>query len=107
MSEPSKTSEAAQPPVEERMSLQTFANDLGTLIRRYLLTFDPAAPTKLQLIRLQVSGENLGLIYAEQGGQPPSLSVSLSQLERPSDLDPIEYPMVDPTADDPRKGWRK
>lgn len=89
------------------MSVQTFAQALGDLIRRYLLTFDPAAPTELQTIRLEVSGANLGLNYAEQGGQPPSLHISLSRMERPSDLQPITYPMENPVEDDPRrKGWR-
>ena len=41
------------------MSVKDFATELGELIRRYLLTFDPAAPTTLQNIRLQVAGENL------------------------------------------------
>lgn len=92
---------------EQRMSVQTFAHELGDLIRRYLLTFDPAAPTNLQMIRLQVNGENLGLVYAEQGGQPPELSITMSRLNRPSDLEPITYPIEDATADDPRrKGWR-
>ena len=84
----------------ERMSVQDFAHDLGELIRRYLLTFDPAAPTELQLIRLQVSGANLGLIYAEQGGQPPELTITMSRLERNSDLAPIDYPQTQP--EDPR-----
>lgn len=84
----------------ERMSVETFAHDLGELIRSYLLTFDPAAPTELQLIRLQVSGANLGLIYAEQGGQPPELSITMSRLERNSDLQPLDLPQTNP--DDPR-----
>jgi hypothetical protein len=88
----------------ERMSVQTFAQELGELIRRYLLTFDPAAPTNLQSITLAVTGENLGLNYAEQGGQPPSLHISLSRMERPSDLDPITYPMENPPEQDPRRG---
>jgi len=92
---------------DERMSVQSFAHDLGELIRKYLLTFDPAAPTELQSIRLDVSGANLGLQYAEQGGQPPSLHISLSRMERPSDLQPITYPMENPTEDDPRRGWRR
>ena len=88
----------------ERMSVQTFANDLGDLIRRYLLTFDPAAPTELHSITLAVTGANLGLNYAEQGGQPPSLHISLSRMERMSDLPPITYPMENPPEDDPRRG---
>ena len=91
----------------ERMSVQTFAHDLGELIRRYLLTFDPAAPTELQGITLQVTGANLGLSYSEQGGEPPSLYISLSRMERPSDLAPIEYPTEHPLDEkDPRRGWR-
>ena len=92
---------------EQRMSVQTFAHDLGGLIRRYLLTFDPAAPTELQHIRLEVTGANLGLTYSEVGGEPPALHISLSRLERVSDLPPISYPMENPPEDDPRKGWRK
>lgn len=91
----------------ERMSVQTFATELGGLIRRYLLTFDPAAPTNLQGIRLQVTGENLGLDYNEQGGESPSLHISMSRMERPSDLAPITYPMENPPEDDPRRGWRR
>ena len=86
------------------MSVQTFADELGELIRRYLLTFDPAAPTELQAITLQVTGANLGLNYSEQGGQPPALHISMSRLERPSDLAPITYPMENPPEDDPRRG---
>ena len=93
---------------DERMSVQTFAADLGELIRRYLLTFDPAAPTELQSINLAVTGANLGLNYTEQGGEPPALHISLSRLERPSDLAPIEYPMENPPEDDPRRGrWTR
>jgi hypothetical protein len=87
----------------ERMSVQTFATELGELIRRYLLTFDPAAPTELQSINLAVTGANLGLNYTEQGGQPPSLHISLSRMERDSELAPIEYPMENPPEDDPRR----
>ncbi len=87
----------------ERMSVQTFATELGELIRRYLLTFDPAAPTELQSINLAVTGANLGLNYTEQGGQPPSLHISLSRMERDSDLQPITYPMQNPPEDDPRR----
>lgn len=89
--------------MDDRMSVQTFAQELGDLIRRYLLTFDPAAPTNLQMIRLQVSGENLGLNYAEQGGQPPELHISMSRLERESDLPPITYPMQNAEENDPRR----
>lgn len=93
----------------ERMSVQDFAHDLGELIRRYLLTFDPAAPTELQSINLNVAGANLGLIYTEQGGQPPSLHISLSRMERDSDLSPIdERRLGHPSEDDPRRpdgGW--
>lgn len=95
----------------ERMSVQTFAAELGELIRRYLRTFDPAAPTDLQMIRLQVTGANLGLTYAEQGGQPPELHIAMSRLERDSELSPIEYPMTTATEEtDPRKGegfWKR
>jgi len=87
----------------ERMTVRTFAHDLGDLIRKYLLTFDPAAPTELQSIRLQVSGANLGLIYAEQGGEPPSLQLSLSRMELPSDLPPITYPMENPDEMDAKR----
>lgn len=90
-----------------RMSVQDFAAELGALVRRYLLTFDPAAPTRLQMIRLQVNGENLGLTYAEQGGQPPELHISMSRLDRDSTLEPITYPIPDPAEDDPRKGWKR
>ena len=89
----------------ERMSVKDFATELGELIRRYLLTFDPAAPTTLQNIRLQVAGENLGLIYAEQVGEAPSISINMTEMERPSDLEPITYPMTDPNEIFPRKGW--
>ena len=88
---------------DARMSVKTFADELGDLIRRYLLTFDPAAPTELQNIVLQVSGANLGLNYTEQGGQPPSLHISMSRMERNSDLAPITYPMENPPEDDPRR----
>lgn len=88
----------------ERMSVQTFAQELGDLIRRYLLTFDPAAPTDLQSIKLAVTGKNLGLDYTEQGGQPPSLHISMSRMERMSDLPPITYPLENPPEDDPRRG---
>ena len=93
---------------DDRMSVKTFAVALGDLIRRYLLTFDPAAPTELQQIRLDVSGKNLGLIYTEQGGAPPSLHISMSRMERESDLPPITYPIENPSEDDPRRpdgGW--
>ena len=95
--------------MSDRMSVADFATELGELIRRYLLTFDPAAPTELQNIRLQVAGANLGLTYAEQGGQPPELHISLSRMERNSDLVPITYPMETPETDDPgnRKGFFK
>lgn len=91
---------------EERMSVQGFAQALGDLIRRYLLTFDPAAPTTLQQIRLQVNGENLGLTYAEQGGQPPELHISMSRMTAPSNLPPITFPIENPEEKDPRRGWR-
>lgn len=85
----------------EHMSVQTFATELGELIRRYLLTFDPAAPTELQNITLAVAGKNLGLNYTEQGGQPPSLHISMTKMERVSDLPPITEPMVNPDDFDP------
>ena len=91
----------------EKMSVKDFADDLGALIRKYLLTFDPAAPTELQMIRLQVSGANLGLIYAEQGGQPPELTITMSRMERNSDLAPIDYPQVQPEDPRDREGFWK
>lgn len=87
------------------MSVQTFATDLGELIRTYLLTFDPAAPTEIQYINLVVNGANLGLTYTEQGGKPPTLIVSMTQLERVSDLPPITDPMVSTQDTDPRRGF--
>lgn len=95
---------------EDKMSVQGFATALGELIRHYLLTFDPSAPTELQHIRLQVSGANLGLVYVESGGEPPSLQISLSRMERVSELAPITYPQENPDESDPRRGepfWKR
>lgn len=86
----------------EPLTVQTFAQELGELIRRYLLTFDPAAPTELQHINLAVHGKNLGLQYTEQGGEPPALVISMTKMERVSTLPPISDPMVN-APDEARK----
>jgi hypothetical protein len=70
---------------------------LAALIRRYVTHLDADAKTELTTVRVEATGPNMTLIYAEHSTNAPTLTVTLNELG-PAPAQP---------PDDEKKGWRK
>lgn len=56
-----------------------FARELRALVRAYLVTLSPGAPTDIRHIRLEASGAGLSVTYSEDGADArPGLQVALT-----------------------------
>jgi hypothetical protein len=64
-------------PIHSAADLRT---QLAALIRRYVSHLDADAKTELTTVRVEATGPNMTLIYAEHSTNAPTLTVTLNEL---------------------------
>jgi len=82
----------------EIYSVKSLADELLRVARAYLTHFDPGSPLDVSVIRLEISGPALTVIFAQTGLAPPTLTVTMQEI---TDATPLV-----PHTEDEKRRWR-
>lgn len=81
------------------------ADALQDLARSFMLSLDPGVKADLSSVRLDLTGPNLSMTYAQTGSEPPMLQLSLTGITNAAPL--VSHEPAKWAEESEKRGWRR